>query len=189
MCITKTVCENLLPKCCKLYCKNNFLRLYIQIFYLCYIFLNVIIRVYVHFYTTEIIVPIHNHMKFTRSLDEIYARNLARIVKEKFRRCVTDFWLWFQILFKFKEIRNNYSIWNMVKKQTINPIEFEVDLWRNSSIKFHIFYNWINMIEISMLFLTKILLEFYNKNLNDVWYIYLKYCRLKIQHEFYRGYN
>ena len=33
------------------------------------------------------------------------------------------------------------------------------------------------MIETSVVFLTKILLEFYNKNLDDVWYIYFKDCR------------
>ena len=80
-----------------------------------------------------------------------------------------------------------FEIWS--EKQTLNPLEFEVDLWRNSSIKFHIFYSWISMIEILMLFLTKILSEFYDINLDDVWYIYLKDCRFKIQHEFYKGNN
>ena len=85
--------------------------------------------------------------------------------------------------------RNNDSIWNMVRKTDQKSLEYVVDLWSNSSIKFHILYIWINMIKISMLILTKILLEFYDKHLEDVWYIYLKDCRLKIQHEYYKGNN
>ena len=105
-----------------------------------------------------------------------YAINLASNVRKK-NQMMCDWLLSFILDWRLfinsmrSETMIQFEIWS--EKQIKNPLEYEVDLRRNSSIKFYIFYSWIYMFKMSTLFLRKILLEFYNINVDDVWYIYI----------------